>query len=87
MRTPAEHPLRLHSWRIRFYAAATMFQPPPEAADACLREVLSRAAGVASQASAGEVPTLEALISSAASGGRVVRVGKCGRMMSMLLNV
>lgn len=59
VRTPAEHPLRLHSWRLRFYSANTMFQPAPEAADAYLRDVLSAAA---SEAASSEVPDLEALL-------------------------
>ena len=61
VRTPAEHPLRLHSWRLRFYSADTMFQPAPEAADAYLREVLSAAA---SDAASSEVPDVEALLSN-----------------------
>ena len=61
VRTPAEHPLRLHSWRLRFYSADTMFQPAPEAADAYLREALSAAA---SEVASREVPDLEVLLSS-----------------------
>lgn len=78
VRTPAEHPLRLHSWRLRFYAAATMFQPSPEAADAHLRGVLADAAGGEGLA---EVPELQDLLEAAApgegaAGGRLQ--GLCG---------
>ncbi|KFM25113.1 Trafficking protein particle complex subunit 8 [Auxenochlorella protothecoides] len=59
IRTAAEHPVRLHSWRLRFYAPQHMFQPSPAAADAHLRGVLSAAAaaGVMSP-----VPDLDTLI-------------------------
>lgn len=65
VRTPAEHPLRLHSWRLRFYTSDTMFQPPPEAADAYLRDTVlgAAAAGVATS----EVPEMQELL--AAAGG------------------
>ncbi|PRW18320.1 trafficking particle complex subunit 8 [Chlorella sorokiniana] len=66
VRTPAEHPLRLHSWRLRFYAAATMFQPSPEAADAHLRAVLAAAAGEEATA---DPPDLQELLAAAAAGG------------------
>lgn len=64
VRTPAEHPLRLHSWRLRFYAAQTMFQPSPEAADAHLRGVVSSAAA---DCGSSEVLELDELV--AAAGG------------------
>lgn len=65
VRTPAEHPLRLHSWRLRFYAASTMFQPSPEAADAHLRNVLAAAAGDEATA---DPPDLQELLAAAAAG-------------------
>lgn len=65
VRTPAEHPLRLHSWRLRFYGAATMFQPSPEAADAHLRAVLAGAAG---DEAAADPPDLQELLEAAAAG-------------------
>ncbi|KAL4852692.1 Trafficking protein particle complex subunit 8 [Chlorella vulgaris] len=63
VRTPAEHPLRLHSWRLRFYTAETMFQPAPEAADEYLRGVLSAAA---SEVAGSDVPDLQGLLDCAA---------------------
>lgn len=65
VRTPAEHPLRLHSWRLRFYAAATMFQPSAEAADAHLRGVLAAAAG---DEAAADPPDMQELLAAAAAG-------------------
>lgn len=65
VRTPAEHPLRLHSWRLRFYAASTMFQPAPEDADAHLQGVLSAAAEAAGGAEG--PPDLAELLGSAAA--------------------
>ena len=66
VRTPAEHPLRLHSWRLRFYTAATMFQPTPEAADTHLQGVLAEAAA---DAAASEVPELPELLRGAGKEG------------------
>ncbi|KAL4458148.1 hypothetical protein ABPG75_013013 [Micractinium tetrahymenae] len=66
VRTPAEHPLRLHSWRLRFYASDTMFQPAPEAADAYLRDEVLGAA--AAEAATSEVADVQELL--AAAGGR-----------------
>lgn len=66
VRTPAEHPLRLHSWRLRFYSAETMFQPAPEVADAYLRGVLSAAAG---EDASVDVPELQELLGSAGVAG------------------
>jgi hypothetical protein len=68
VRTPAEHPLRLHSWRLRFYTAETMFQPAPEAADEYLRGVLSAAA---SEVAGSDVPDLQGLLDCA--GGQAGR--------------
>lgn len=65
VRTPAEHPLRLHSWRLRFYTSDTMFQPAPEAADAYLRDEVLGAA--ATEAAVSEVPDVQELL--AAAGG------------------
>lgn len=58
VRTTAEHPLRLHSWTLRFYDAATIFQPAPEAADAHLREVLASAAADAGASEVQDVADL-----------------------------
>eukprot|EP00887_Chlorella_sp_A99_P001561 scaffold8.g1561.t1 len=66
VRTTAEHPLRLHSWALRFYDAATMFQPAPEAADSHLREVLAAAAA---DASSSEVLDVAELTEQVRGGG------------------
>lgn len=34
--------MRLHSWRLRFFSASTMFQPGNEQAEAYLRGVLGQ---------------------------------------------
>lgn len=65
VRTPAEHPLRLHSWRLRFHTTGALFQPTPEDADAHLAGVLAAAA---EGAGTSEVPDLQELLGS--TGGR-----------------
>lgn len=67
VRTPAEHPLRLHSWRLRFYTSDTMFQPAPEAADTYLRDEVLGAA--AAEAASSEVPDVQELLAAAGARG------------------
>ena len=44
MRTPAEQPIRLYSWNLRFFDGDDMAQPPQDAADAHLTEFLMQRA-------------------------------------------
>jgi trafficking protein particle complex subunit 8 len=62
IRTPAEQPIRLHTWQLRFYSAESMIQIPPESADAHLRQLLDQARG-----SAESLPDLQHLMQTAVS--------------------
>ena len=75
VRTAGEHPLRLHSWTLRFYSCSTMFQPEQAAAEAHLAEVVTAAAAAAAAAVGDEAtpdpeaaPTLQTLVAQAGSG-------------------
>lgn len=71
VRTAGEHPLRLHSWTLRFFSCSTMFQPGQAAAEAHLAEVITAAAAAAGDEAAPDLkaaPTLQSLVAQAGSG-------------------
>ena len=63
IRTPAEQPIRLYDWTVRFYDVGELTQPSQEIANAHLAEFLHRSATAA--AAAGPIPTIQQLIESA----------------------
>lgn len=61
VRTPAEQPIRLYSWTIRFFDSDDMVQPSFEAADQHLASFLERVGAPA----ASPPPSLQQLIDTA----------------------
>jgi len=61
VRTPAEQPIRLYSWTLRFFDSEDMIQPSAEAADAHLASLLKGEANAA----AATIPDLQELLSTA----------------------